>query len=102
MMPSGSVNSDVFGVGAVHPYTQLAVVGPLLGSGVVGVAGGVGEAVGDPGLTGAGADVDDAAGGVFPTQADKTNARSAETQSDQMNLRKPSTQHGSGTQRGYR
>src|SRR5436190_15085269 len=51
MMPSGSVNRGLLAGGVIHPFVQVAVFGPLVGRGVSGVAGGVGEVVGDPGVT---------------------------------------------------
>jgi hypothetical protein len=83
------VNFGVPGSGVVHPLTQLAVAWPCVGGGVAGVAGGVGEVVGDPGLTGAGGDVDVGEAGWLPSQTDSVTAMSIETPKDQMNLRKP-------------
>jgi hypothetical protein len=52
MIPSGSVNLDVSAGGVVHPSTHSAEAAPLVGGGLAGVAGGVGDVVGDPGVIG--------------------------------------------------
>jgi hypothetical protein len=52
-IPSGSVNLGAPAGGVVHPSTQSADAAPLVGGGLAGVAGGVGDAVGDPGVIGA-------------------------------------------------
>jgi hypothetical protein len=51
MMPSGSVNRRVFAGGVTQPLTQVAEATPEVGGGVSGTAGGVGELVGEPGVT---------------------------------------------------
>ena len=59
-MPSGSVNPGVFAGGLVQPLTHVAEATPLVGGGTSGTAGGVGELVGEPGVTAAiGGVVDD-------------------------------------------
>ena len=65
-IPSGSVNNGVSASGVVHPYTQLSVVGPFVGGGTAGVAGGVGDAVGKAGLIGAGVGEEGEASGASP------------------------------------
>ena len=52
MMPSGSVNRGVFAGGVIQPLTQVAEATPEVDGGVSGTAGGVGELVGEPGVTG--------------------------------------------------
>ena len=51
-MPSGSVNSGVFVGGVIQPLTHVGEATPDIRGGTPGTAGGVGEPVGEPGVTG--------------------------------------------------
>jgi hypothetical protein len=102
MMPSGSVNPGVFAGGLLHPLTHVAEATPLVGGGTSGTAGGVGELVGEPGVTAAIGGVvdgwDDAAG--LPSHAVSATTR-AQRHTPVANRRKRAPD-GSGTSRGYR
>lgn len=52
MIPSGSVDLGIPAAGVVHPSTHSTAAAPLVGGGLAGVAGGVGDTVGDPGVMG--------------------------------------------------
>jgi len=88
MIPSGSVKSGVFAGGVLHPFTQLFEAAPLVRGGVAGVAGGVGDAVGEAGAIGADADLDEPAPPVLPSQAASRLAASASRLMGRTNLRK--------------
>ena len=102
MMPSGSVNAGVFARGVLHPLTQVAEATPLVAGGVLGTAGGVGEPMGEPGVTGViGGVVDDPTDGEgLPWHATSATTR-AQRDAHVANRRKR-TPDGSGTVRGYR
>lgn len=105
-MPSGSVNAGVFAGGVVHPLTQVAEATLEVGGGVSGTAGGVGEAVGEPGVTAVigGVVEDPAEGDGLPWHAASAATRAVMDTPD-ANRRKR-TPDGSGTLRilraGYR
>jgi hypothetical protein len=105
MIPSGSVNGGVPAAGVAHPFTHVADGAPLVAGGIAGRAGGVGEALGDPGeteVTGAAWDDAEAAAGTgsFPSH-EASNPANTQTDIEMRNLRKLSTPERSGTTRGY-
>jgi hypothetical protein len=102
MIPSGSVNSAVSASGVAHPFSHVPDGTPLIAGGIAGRAGGVGEALGDPGDTGATwGDVETASGAGSLSHATSDPA-STQTETEMRNLRKRSTPERSGTSRGYR
>jgi hypothetical protein len=105
-IPSGSVNTGVFADGVIQPLTHVAEATALVGGGTSGTAGGVGEPVGEPEVTGViGGAVDDPieAGGL-PSHA-ASAMTSAQPDTHVANRRKR-TPDGSRTPRipraGYR
>ncbi|MGZ5298796.1 MAG: hypothetical protein ACXWDU_03890 [Actinomycetota bacterium] len=95
MMPSGSVNGGVPAAGVAHPFSHFPDGGPLVAGGRAGIAGGVGEALGDPDGTGVTGeiwdDVEAASGaGSLPSHATSEGA-SRQTNTEMRNLRKRST-----------
>ena len=97
MIPSGSVNGGVPAFGVSHPWSHVPVGGPLVSGGTIGSAGGVGDAVGDPGVSGAiGEDVDGAeTGGSCPSHA-ASSSTDMQTNVEVRNLRKRNAPAGRG------
>lgn len=83
------MNGGVPAGGVVHPLSHVPVGTPLVAGGIAGTAGGVGEALGDPGERGATADDadGDARGGSCPSHA-ASDPASTHTSSDLKDLRK--------------
>jgi hypothetical protein len=102
-IPSGSVNGGVPAAGVSHPFSHVPDGDPLVLGGIVGRAGGVGDALVDPGVTGATAvDVDGASdAGASPSHA-ASDPASTQTDIKMRNLRKRNAPEYSGTTRGYR
>ncbi len=106
MIPSGSVNVGVSDAGVSQPFRQVPDGAPMVAGGITGSAGGVGDALGEPGETGVtGATevgVGDAAGeGSLPSHA-TIDPPNTQTNTEMSNLRKRNTPERSGTTRGYR
>lgn len=93
------MKSGVPGSGVTQPWTHVAVLTPLVGGGVAGVAGGVGDTVGGPGLTGAGAGVGAVAEPAAPPPSHPESAATATItrHHGRTNLRKRAFPHGWGT-----
>jgi hypothetical protein len=87
MIPSGSVNLGVSAPGVVHPSTHSEKTAPIVGGGLAGVAGGVGDAIGDAGVTGADDEAAALAGGdSLASQATSATPSAARTNANHQNL----------------
>jgi len=82
------VNLGVPAGGVFHPSTQSAEAAPLVGGGLAGVAGGVGDAVGDPGVIGADVALVVLANGDRPaSQAARATPSAARTRTNREHMR---------------
>ncbi len=86
--PRGSVDLGVPAGGVTHPSTHSAEATPLVGGGLAGVAGGVGDAVGDAGVIGAETvGVALSAGGRSESQPARATPIAAKASTNRENLR---------------
>ena len=81
------MNLGVSAPGVVHPSTHSEEAAPNVGGGLAGVAGGVGDAVGDAGVIGADVEAAAIAGGdSLASQATRATLSAAKTNANHQNL----------------